>query len=71
VKPLSGRQFCRLLERHGWSLLRIEGSHHIYGKPGQRARISVPVHANAALKRGLQQRLIKLAGIDPDDGAGA
>jgi predicted RNA binding protein YcfA (HicA-like mRNA interferase family) len=70
VKPLSGRQFCRLLERNGWSLLRIDGSHHVYGKPGHRARISVPVHGKAALKRGLQHRLMKLAGIDPDgDGA--
>jgi predicted RNA binding protein YcfA (HicA-like mRNA interferase family) len=67
VKPLSGWQFCRLLERHGWSLLRIHGSHHVYGKPGQRARISVPVHGNVVFKRGLQQRLMKLAGIDPDD----
>ena len=52
MKSLSGRQFCRVLERHGWSLLRIQGSHHVYGKPGQRIRIAVPVHGNAALKRG-------------------
>jgi len=44
VKPLSGRQFCRLLERNGWSLLRVDGSHHVYGKPGYRLRISGPVH---------------------------
>ena len=69
MKSLSGRQFCRLPERHGWSLLRIQGSPHVYGKPGQRVRISVPVHGNAALKRGLQQRLMKLAAIDADDGA--
>jgi predicted RNA binding protein YcfA (HicA-like mRNA interferase family) len=68
VKPLSGRQFCRLLERNGWSLLRIHSSHHVYGKPGQRVRISVPVHGNAPLKRGLQHRLMKLAGIALDDG---
>jgi predicted RNA binding protein YcfA (HicA-like mRNA interferase family) len=59
-----------VLERHGWSLLRIQGSHHVDGKPGQRVRFSVPMHGNAALKRGLQQRLMKLAAIDPDDGTG-
>jgi predicted RNA binding protein YcfA (HicA-like mRNA interferase family) len=63
VKARSGRQFCRLLERNGWSLLRIHGSHHVYGKTGQRARISVPVHGNAPLKRGLQRRLMQLAEI--------
>jgi predicted RNA binding protein YcfA (HicA-like mRNA interferase family) len=68
VKSLSGRQFCRLLERNGWSLLRIQSSHHVYGKPGYRVRISVPVHGNAALKRGLQHRLMKLAGIAVNDG---
>jgi predicted RNA binding protein YcfA (HicA-like mRNA interferase family) len=31
VKALSGKEFVRLLERHGWRLLRINGSHHIYG----------------------------------------
>lgn len=31
-----------LLERHGWSLLRVHGSHHIYGKPGHVVRLSVP-----------------------------
>ena len=68
MKPLSGRQFCRLLERNGWSLLRVHSSHHVYGKPGHRVRISVPVHGSAVLKRGLQHRLMKLAGIDLDDG---
>lgn len=33
----------RLLERDGWRLLRIKGSHHSFGKPGFR-NIVVPVH---------------------------
>ena len=67
---LSGKAFCRLLERHGWELLRIQGSHHVYGKAGQRARISVPVHGNRPLKLGLQRHLLKLAGI-PEDSLGS
>ena len=63
MKVLSGKAFCRLLERHGWQLLRIEGSHHVYGKAGQRARISVPVHGNRPLKVGLQRHLLKLADL--------
>jgi predicted RNA binding protein YcfA (HicA-like mRNA interferase family) len=43
VKPLTGKQFCRLLEREGQPFLRITGSHHVYGKPGERSRLSVPV----------------------------
>lgn len=34
----SGNEMCRLLEGHGWSLRRIKGGHHIYGKPPVGAR---------------------------------
>lgn len=46
MKPLSGRAFARVLERRGWSLLRVSGSHHIYGRPGSVVRLSIPIHAN-------------------------
>ncbi|MEX2034481.1 MAG: type II toxin-antitoxin system HicA family toxin [Xanthobacteraceae bacterium] len=45
MKAWSGREFARLVERHGWTLLRINGSHHIYGKPGSVVRLSIPIHA--------------------------
>lgn len=65
MKTLSGKEFARLLESHGWSLRRINGSHHIYGKAGSRVRISVPMHGNESLKAGLQRHLMKLAGLLP------
>jgi len=52
VKPLSGRDFARLVERRGWRLLRVNGSHHIYGKPGSVVRLSIPTHGNRPLKLG-------------------
>ncbi|HEX4965501.1 MAG TPA: type II toxin-antitoxin system HicA family toxin [Thermoanaerobaculia bacterium] len=63
MKPLTGKELCSLLERHGWSLLRVHGSHHVYGKPGSSVRLSVPVHGNQALKIGLQRHLLKQAGL--------
>ncbi len=30
MKVVSGRDFAKIVERHGWKLLRIHGSHHIY-----------------------------------------
>lgn len=53
MKSVTGRAFARAIEKRGWRLLRINGSHHIYGKQGSIVRISVPVHANMALKLGL------------------
>ena len=67
MKAVSGKDLCRLLERHGWELRRISGSHHIFTKSGSVARITVPVHGNSSLKLGLQRHLMKLAGIDEND----
>ncbi|MCY3770592.1 MAG: type II toxin-antitoxin system HicA family toxin [Gemmatimonadetes bacterium] len=55
------------LEFHGWQLRRINGSHHIYAKDGEVARISVPVHGNATLKRGLQAHLMRIAQITENE----
>ena len=67
MTPLSGRQFAKLLERHGWRLLRVNGSHHIYGKMGFDVRLSVPVHGNEPLKLGLMRHLAKLAQLTLDE----
>ncbi len=63
MKSISGKQLCRLLESRGWELKRIKGSHHVYVRAGSPLRVSVPVHGDKALKRGLQRRLTKLADI--------
>lgn len=67
MKAISGREFERLLERHGWQLKRIHGSHHIYAKRGNPARISAPIHGNTPLKVGLQKYLMKVAEITEED----
>ena len=67
MKAVSGKKICRLLESNGWELMRVNGSHHIYAKKGSVVRISVPVHGNKPLKVGLQQYLMKMAGIDERD----
>ena len=64
MKAVSGKRLCRLLERQGWELLRVRGSHHIYAKIGSTVRISVPVHGDTTLKRGLQRHLMRHGGID-------
>jgi predicted RNA binding protein YcfA (HicA-like mRNA interferase family) len=67
LRAVSGKEFCRLLERHGWELRRVSGSHHIFTKSGSNARITVPVHGNSSLKIGLQRHLMTLAGIDENE----
>ncbi|MCC6453115.1 MAG: type II toxin-antitoxin system HicA family toxin [Acidobacteria bacterium] len=67
MRSVSGKEFAKILERHGWNLLRIVGSHHIYGKAGEVARLSVPIHGNQLLKIGLLRHLMKLAGLVETD----
>jgi predicted RNA binding protein YcfA (HicA-like mRNA interferase family) len=67
MKPVSGKELASVLERNGWQLLRVHGSHHIYGKPGSQARLSIPIHGNASLKKGLLAHLLKTAGLSDED----
>ena len=67
MKQLSGKGFAKIVERHGWTLLRVHGSHHIYGTPQSTVRLSIPVHGNRPLKRGLLAHLTKLAGLKESD----
>lgn len=67
MKSVSGKEFAKILERQGWTLLRVQGSHHIYGKTGSDVRLSVPIHSNQALKTGLLRHLMKMAGITESD----
>lgn len=67
MKQISGKDFCRLLQKKGWGLARVRGSHHIFTMQGRIERISVPVHGNKPLKFGLLRSIMKLADIDESD----
>ena len=66
MKAVSGKDFCKALERNGWVLARISGSHHIYMKPGSPV-VSVPVHGTVPLGTGLQRKLMKQTWLTDDD----
>ena len=66
MRMISGRDFARIVERRGWRLLRIAGSHHIYGKAGTVVRLSIPIHGNRPLKTGLLRHLAKLAEVEDE-----
>ena len=67
MKSISGKEFAKILERNGWILKRVRGSHHIYHKKGSIVRLSVPVHGNKSLKSGLLIDMMKSAGLTEDD----
>ncbi len=67
MKTLSGKEFTKLLERKRWILKRINGSHFIFSHPDKIEIISVPVHKNDDLKKGLQKKLMSIADISDND----
>ncbi len=67
MKQISGKEFGRLIQRRGWQLARINGSHHIFTKPGHRERIVVPVHGSKPLKLGLLKQQMKIVGLTASD----
>jgi predicted RNA binding protein YcfA (HicA-like mRNA interferase family) len=67
LKAVSGKDLCKILERHGWILLRIRGSHYIYGQPGNATLLTVPVHGNRDLKVGTLRALLRDSGLTQAD----
>lgn len=68
MKRVSGKRMCKALERKGWLLKRINGSHHIYANSNYPDTIiPVPVHGNQTLKKGTQQGIMKDAGLTDAD----
>jgi predicted RNA binding protein YcfA (HicA-like mRNA interferase family) len=58
-----GADVIAALERAGFSLSRIRGSHHHMRKDGHPNLVSVPVHGSHPLKLGTLKGLIKSAGL--------
>lgn len=58
---MTGKELIKLLEKSGWSIDRIRGSHHIMIKGS--LTLSVPVHGKRDLPSGLLNRLMKDGGL--------
>ena len=57
---MSGKDFVKKLMKDGWELDRVKGSHHIMRKNG--VSLSVPVHKNEDLDKGIFNELFEKAG---------
>jgi len=68
VKRVSGQELVRALEKFGWYVERVKGSHHIMRHQNHpRTALSVPVHANRTLPAGTQVSILRDAGISADE----
>ncbi|NJL62733.1 MAG: type II toxin-antitoxin system HicA family toxin [Methylacidiphilales bacterium] len=67
MKAISGKALCKIIEKNGWVLKRITGSHHIYTKEDVAVILSIPVHSNRDLPIGTLKSIMKDAGITEED----
>ncbi|OGQ51588.1 MAG: hypothetical protein A3J24_00915 [Deltaproteobacteria bacterium RIFCSPLOWO2_02_FULL_53_8] len=65
LPDVSGKQCIKALERAGFKLVRIEGSHHYMRRSLPFCQVSVPLHRS--LKKGLLHAILKSAGLSIDD----
>ncbi len=63
VKP---REIAKFLERKGFLLDHVTGSHHIYYHPSSKRRAVVPQH-NRDIPRGTLMSLLREAGFTRED----
>ena len=65
---LTGRQVVRALERAGFAVIRIKGSHHfLRHNQDVRRQTVVPVHGNEDLGRPILHKILKDAGLTTDE----
>lgn len=62
LPPLTPRRVIKILEKKGFILYRIKGSHSIYYHPKMKRRVVVPLHKKD-LPKGTLFEILKQAGI--------
>jgi predicted RNA binding protein YcfA (HicA-like mRNA interferase family) len=67
LPTVTGPEAIKAVAKIGFTLVRIQGSHHILQRQGHPFVLSIPVHGNRALKPGTLRSLIRGAGITVDE----
>ena len=61
--PITGKEMVKLALANGWIEVRKRGSNHHFKKEGIHSLITIPVHANDDLGRGLERKILKDLGL--------
>ena len=63
IPVLKGQKLIKILQKQGFILNRVSGSHHILIHPEKRITLSIPEHKGKTLGKGITLSIIKDAGI--------
>lgn len=67
LPAVSGKQVITALEKEGWYVKRVRGSHRVLRHPDIPDAIPVPVHGSRPLKRGTLSSVLRTAGVSRDE----
>jgi len=60
---MNGKQVIAKLQAAGWTLARINGSHHIMEKDGMPRSVPVPMHGTKDVGAGLLAEIQRQTGV--------
>lgn len=67
MRPLSGKDVCEILIKHGFIQVRQRGSHIIMQKQIQNSTITVPVPNHKELRMGTLRSIIRQSTLNKTD----
>lgn len=67
LPQVTGKEVVAALQREGFLLIHIRGSHHYLRKPGVTGLVVVPVHAGKTVPAGTLRSIIRQAGLTTAD----
>ncbi|WP_408638925.1 type II toxin-antitoxin system HicA family toxin [Nocardiopsis suaedae] len=66
LPTLTGKELIGILEKRGFGLAHVRGSHHIMKHPSGN-RVAVPVHGQRAIPTGTLKGIMRQAGLTVHD----
>jgi predicted RNA binding protein YcfA (HicA-like mRNA interferase family) len=66
LPAVSGAKVIKALERAGFTVIRISGSHHVMRHPVGRT-VVIPVHAGRAIPKGTLRNILAIIGMTAEE----
>ena len=67
LPAVNGKELIKILERQGWYVKRVRGSHHILRHPTIPDALPVPVHGSRPIKWGTLGNILRTARISREE----
>ncbi len=70
LRRVSGKELVKILQKRGWQIKRITGSHRILVRqvgPSKTLKVSVPVHGDKTMNIDTQKSVMREAGLKNED----